>query len=118
MKIFRISDKTMFNGDYNKFHNYLIYQVNPDKKIKGDKGWRALQLNHLYIIDKKRLQKFKAGSYLKEKFKEYEAPSLIDKNIYTKTAKGTNLNFDKNTTYINAREISKKQKKRILKKIY
>ncbi len=49
----RISGKTMFGGKYNKSHFYLIYKTKHNRKIKGDKGYRALQLNHLYLIVKR-----------------------------------------------------------------
>lgn len=115
MKIIKISDKTMFKTNKDGFHNYLIYKEKPSKNIKNDKGFRALQLNHLYNVDKKRLEKLKKGYYIKEKFDIYEVPSLVSKKPYTMTVNKKALDFTSNKYYKNTKALSSEQRIRILK---
>lgn len=71
-----------------------------------------VQLTHLYIWDKKRYIQVKRGDILIQKFKEYETPSGLKKEIYEKDVFGNKITLKQNN-YVKKiyRTISKKQEK-------
>jgi hypothetical protein len=62
-------------------HWYAVYT---ERNRSGKIEYRAVQLNHLYIVDKNRQLKLLRGLYIKEKLPIYPVPSLLKKEYYNK----------------------------------
>lgn len=112
MRIARIKNKYMYKCkdkyEEDNHHHYLIFY---DRK---NKRYNALQLTHIYLLDEKRDIQEKKGLILKEKFKEFEVPSGVKRQLYTTNVYGKNINL--NSKYIEEifpRHLSKKQSDRI-----
>lgn len=112
MRIAKIKNKYMYKTSEsdNGVHFYLIYY---DRKKKC---YCAVQLTHLYIKDKDRFIQVNKGNIKLEKFKEFEVPSGVRKDVYTKNSKGTKINIkDKtNVVFVSKRYLSSKQSGRII----
>ena len=114
MKLVRIKNSYMFKSDNpNGFHDYLIFYN------RETKSYFAVQLTHLYVRDKKRFVQVEKGNILVQKFKEYETPSGVKKEIYKNDANGDKI-LIKNNDKIKKiyRNISKKQEKIIISYIF
>ena len=111
MRIAKIKNKYMYetSPDDNRAHHYLIFY---DRKKKQ---YNAVQLTHLYIKDKKRFTQVKNGLIKIEKFKEFDVPSGIKKEIFTSNIFGKKIDLkDKNNVLsISNRHLSKSQSNRI-----
>lgn len=113
MRLAKIKNKYMFETTKNDngTHHYLVYY---DRKHKR---YNAIQLTHLYIKDNKRFRQVKKGLIKVEKFKEFDVPSGVKREVYISNSKGGRINIkDKqNVEHVYPRYISKKQSDRILK---
>ena len=91
-------------------HHYLVFFNRKTKR------YNAIQLTHLYIKDKERFKQVKKGLITIEKFKEFDVPSGVKKEVYTSTLSGRNINLNdsKNVVEVGNRYLSKNQSKRIL----
>ena len=111
MRIAQIKNKYMYktSEDDNGSHYYLIYY---DRK---EKRYVAIQLTHLYIKDKGRFRQVQYGMIMVEKFKEFEVPSGVRKDIYYTNIVGDkiDINDKKNVVKVFKRYIGKKQSNRI-----
>lgn len=111
MRLAKIKNKYMFKTtpDDRGIHYYLVFY---DKK---NKRYNAIQLTHLYIKDKNRFIQVNKGLICVEKFKEFEIPSGVKKEIYTKNVFGGKIDLS-NRKYVEKvfpRYLSKKQTIRI-----
>ena len=107
MKIAKIKNKYMYNTTENDngCHYYIVFYDR--KKLE----YHAVQLTHLYIKDKNRFKQVKNGKILIQKFKEFEVPSGLKKEIYTKNINGTKIDL-KNKKFVvsvSKRNLSGKQ---------
>jgi hypothetical protein len=76
----------------------------------------AIQLTHLYVKDNKRFRQVKKGLIKIEKFKEFDVPSGIKKEIYETDVNGKDISLNnKNVRYVSKRFLSKIQSNRIKK---
>ena len=111
MRIAKIKNKYMYetNDDDNGTHYYLVYY---DKK---EKRYVAIQLTHLYIKDKGRFRQVQNGLIMVEKFKEFEVPSGVRKDVYYTNILGNriDINDKKNVVKVYKRYIGKQQSDRI-----
>lgn len=111
MRIAKIKNKYMYNTDMydNGVHHYLIYY---DRK---NKRYNAVQLTHLYYEDEERFKQVRRGNIKIEKFKEFDVPSGVKNEIYTKNTYGKKIDLKdkKNVVKIYQRYLSKKQSNRI-----
>lgn len=111
MRLAKIKNKYMFktNPNDNGTHTYLIFF---DRKKKR---YNAVQLTHLYTKDKKRFVQVKKGNIKIEKFKEFDVPSGVKKQLYETNINGGKINIKdkKNIEKIYPRYLSKKQSYRI-----
>ena len=69
----------------NGSHDYLVF-FNQENQ-----SYFAVQLTHLYIKDKKRFVQVKKGNILIQKFKEYETPSGVKKELYKCDVNGNKI---------------------------
>ena len=111
MRIAKIMNKYMYetSPDDNGAHHYLIFY---DRKKKQ---YKAVQLTHLYVKDKKRFTQVKKGLIKIEKFKEFDVPSGVTKAIYASNVFGKKIDL-KDKRYIESisnRYLSKSQSNRI-----
>lgn len=93
----------------NGSHHYLVFFNRKSKR------YNAVQLTHLYIKDKERFKQVKKGLITIEKFKEFDVPSGVKKEVYTSTASGKNIDLN-DTKYVDKvynRHLSAVQSKRI-----
>ena len=111
MRIAKIKNKYMYETSPNDvgIHHYLVFY---DKKRKQ---YNAVQLTHLYIKDKKRFTQVKNGLIKIEKFKEFDVPSGIKKEIFTSNVYGKKIDLKdkRNVLSISNRHLSKCQTDRI-----
>ena len=107
MKLLRIRNGYLYNSDDpNGYHDYLAFYN------KETKSYFLVQLTHLYVWDKKRYVQVKRGDILVQKFKEYETPSGVKKEIYEKDLKGNKIRIKQNDEIKKIyRNISMKQEK-------
>lgn len=112
MRIAKIKNKYMYKTSENDngVHFYLIYY---DRRKKC---YCAVQLTHLYIKDKDRFIQVNKGNIKLEKFKEFEVPSGVKKQLYTKNVYGENIDLKdtKNVEKVFPRYLSRKQSNSIL----
>ncbi|MCQ2801408.1 MAG: hypothetical protein MJ222_01970 [Bacilli bacterium] len=116
MRIAKIRNKYMYNTtkDDKGSHHYIIFYDNKNKR------YNAVQLTHLYTKDKDRFIKVKKGLIKIEKFKEFEVPSGVKKEIYFKNSFGGKIDIN-NRRYVDKvydRFLSKKQSDEIKEFIY
>lgn len=113
MKIAKIKDRYMFySKNPNKTHDYLVY------KDKSTNEVRAVQLTHLYNIDKKRFAQLKSGLLKKMYFKHRETPSGVNRTYITTNVYGSPIDLnhpDVNLNVYRKYRISNKQKNDVLK---
>ena len=89
-------------------HYYLVFY---DRKKKR---YCAVQLTHLYIKDKKRFIQVNKGFIKIEKFKEFDVPSGVKKEVFETDVNDRKIDLhNENVRYVSKRYLSKKQSKRI-----
>lgn len=105
MKLVKIKNSYMFKSDNpNGFHDYLVFYN------RETRSYFAVQLTHLYVRDKKRFVQVQKGNILIQKFKEYETPSGVKKEIYKNDVNGKKLVLKNNSEIKKIyRRISRKQ---------
>lgn len=97
--------------DPNGEHWYALFT---ERGKSGKLEYRAVQINHLYKIDKNRQNKLNSGHYQKEKFAIYETPSIVENKYYFKDSAGNKIDIsNKNVREITKKHLSSKQSKRI-----
>lgn len=114
MRLAKISNKYMYKTKKNDngSHYYLVFY---DRK---NKRYNAVQLTHLYIKDRNRFVQVNKGLIVVEKFKEFEVPSGVKKQIYETDVNGNNIDIKSNSIrFISKRYLSSKQSNRIKKQI-
>lgn len=118
MRLVKIKNKYLFNSNNpNGIHTYATYY---DRK---NKRYNAIQLTHLYVKDEKRFKQVSKGNIMVTKFKEFDVPSGVRNQYYTKNINGGKIDLkDKeNVVKVEKRHLSKKQADKIklfAKKIY
>ena len=112
MRLAKIKNKYMYKTtpDDEGTHYYLVFY---DYDLKC---YCAVQLTHLYIIDKNRFIQVSKGNIKVEKLKEFDVPSGVHKMVYETDVNGNKIILkNENVRYISKRYLSKKQSERIKK---
>ena len=109
MRLVKIKNLYLFKSNNpNGTHTYATYY---DRK---NKRYNAVQLTHLYVKDEKRFKQVSKGTIQIMKFKEFDVPSGVRNQYYTKNVNGGKIDLkDKNVTYIAKNHLSKKQSDKI-----
>ncbi len=112
MRLAKIINKYMYKTNKNDkgTHYYVVFF---DRKKKR---YNAVQLTHLYYKDEKRFKQVQKGNIKVEKFKEFDVPSGIKKEIYETDVNGKDISLNnKHVRYVSKRFLSKTQSNRIKK---
>ena len=113
MKIAKIKDRYMFNSkNPNKTHDYLVYKDKLTNEI------RAIELTHLYNVDKQRFALVRTGHLKKMYFKHRETPSGVNRYYFATNIYGGPIDLshpDVNLNVYRKYKISNKQKNDVLK---
>lgn len=109
MRLVKIKNRYLFKSDNpNGTHTYVAYY---DRK---NKRYNAVQLTHLYVKDEKRFKQVKRGNIMVTKFKEFDVPSGVRNQYYSKNINGGKIDLnDKNVIYVAKNHLSKKQSDKI-----
>ena len=113
MCIARIKNRYMFKSkNPNKPHDYLVWTDSSTGQV------RAVELTHLYEIDKYRFAQVKSGLLKKMKFRHRETPSGVNNGYVYKNINGGPIDLTHPDVNLNAYRkayISSKQIRDILK---
>ena len=99
LRIAKIKNSYMYKTNKNDkgIHHYLVFY---DRKKKR---YNAVQLTHLYVKDKDRFKQVKKGLIKIEKFKEFDVPSGVKKEIFNSNAYGEKINIkDYNNVFVSS----------------
>ena len=110
MRLVKIKNKYLFKSDNpNGTHTYAAYY---DRK---NKRYNAVQLTHLYVKDEKRFKQVSKGTIKVMKFKEFDVPSGVRNQYYSKNVQGGKIDLkdETNVKVISNRHLSKKQSDKI-----
>ena len=109
MRLVKIKNKYLFKSDNpNGTHTYATYY---DRK---NKRYNAVQLTHLYVKDEKRFKQVKRGNIMVTKFKEFDVPSGVRNQYYSKNVNGGKIDLkNKDVIYVAKHHLSKKQSDKI-----
>ena len=93
----------------NGIHTYATYY---DRK---NKCYNAIQLTHLYVKDANRFKQVSKGNIMVTKFKEFDVPSGVRNQYYSKNVSGGKIDLkDKsNVKFVSNRYLNKKQSNKI-----
>lgn len=110
MRLVKIKNKYLFKSDNpNGTHTYATYY---DRK---NKRYNAIQLTHLYVKDENRFKQVKRGNIMVAKFKEFDVPSGVRNQYYSKNINGGKIDLkDRDNVFIvSKRHLNKKQSDKI-----
>ena len=110
MRLVKIKNRYLFKGNNpNGTHTYATYYDRQNKR------YNAVQLTHLYVKDANRFKQVQRGDIMITKFKEFDVPSGVRNQYYSKNVNGgkINLNDKSNVKLVSNRHLSKKQSDKI-----
>lgn len=111
MRLAKIKNRYMYKtgDDDHGAHWYAVFFNRKERR------YNAVQLTHLYKRDDRRFEQVKKGNIKIEKFKEFDVPSGVKRQIYHSNAKGGAIDMKDGRFIIKItkRHLSKKQSERI-----